>query len=240
MNIAAFFDIDGTVYRGSLMIEHFRKLMKYEVIEPNIWYNKINDLYVRWKNRQGDYDDFMEELAQAYIENLTNLNLNHIEFISDQVINLKGDAIYKYSRSRIQWHKEMGHRIIFVSGSPDFLVRKMAQKYGADDYIGSGYIIDENGNFTGKVNKMWDSENKNKAIKNFITQYQINVAKSYSYGDTNGDYSMLKLMGNPTAINPSHELMKIIKDDVTLREKIDIIIERKDVIYHVKGNVEFE
>ena len=108
MNTAAFFDIDGTLYRGSLMIEHFRKLVKYEVIEQNIWYNKINDLYVLWKNRQGDYDDFMEELAQEYIKNLTGLNLNHIEFISDQVINLKGDAIYRYSRSQIQWHKDMG------------------------------------------------------------------------------------------------------------------------------------
>jgi HAD superfamily hydrolase (TIGR01490 family) len=240
MNTAAFFDIDGTLYRGSLMIEHFRKLVKYEVIEQNIWYNKINDLYVLWKNRQGDYDDFMEELAQEYIKNLTGLNLNHIEFISDQVINLKGDAIYRYSRSQIQWHKDMGHRIIFVSGSPDFLVSKMAQKYGADDYIGSDYITDENGNFTGTVKKMWDSENKTKAINDFINRYDIDINKSYSYGDTNGDYSMLKLMGNPTAINPSHELMKIIKEDTVLKEKCKIVVERKDVIYFLDGDVSFQ
>jgi len=240
MNTAAFFDIDGTLYRGSLMIEHFRKLVKYEVIEQNIWYNKINDLYILWKNRQGDYDDFMEELAQEYIKNLTGLNLNHIEFISDQVINLKGDAIYRYSRSQIQWHKNMGHRIIFVSGSPDFLVSKMAQKYGADDYIGSIYITDENGNFTGDVKKMWDSENKTKAINDFINQYDIDINKSYSYGDTNGDYSMLKLMGNPTAINPSHELMKIIKEDTVLKEKCKIVVERKDVIYFLDGDVSFQ
>lgn len=240
MNTAAFFDIDGTLYRGSLMIEHFRKLVKYEVIEQNIWYNKINDLYILWKNRQGDYDDFMEELAQEYIKNLTGLNLNHIEFISDQVINLKGDAIYRYSRSQIQWHKEMGHRIIFVSGSPDFLVSKMAQKYGADDYVGSDYITDENGNFTGNVKKMWDSENKTKAINDFINRYDIDINKSYSYGDTNGDYSMLKLMGNPTAINPSHELMKIIKEDTVLKEKCKIVVERKDVIYFLDGDVSFQ
>ncbi|MFR5189571.1 MAG: HAD-IB family hydrolase, partial [Peptostreptococcus sp.] len=28
-NIAAFFDIDGTLYRDSLLIEHFRKLIQY-------------------------------------------------------------------------------------------------------------------------------------------------------------------------------------------------------------------
>ncbi|MEA3422495.1 MAG: HAD-IB family hydrolase [Bacillota bacterium] len=240
MTTAAFFDIDGTLYRGSLMIEHFRKLVKYEVIEQSIWYNKINDLYILWKNRQGDYDDFMEELAQEYIKNLTGLNLNHIEFISDQVIDLKGDAIYRYSRSQVQRHKDMGHRIIFISGSPDFLVSKMAKKYGADDYIGSGYITDRNGNFTGDVKKMWDSESKTKAINDFIDQYDIDINKSYSYGDTNGDYSMLKLMGNPTAINPSHELMKIIKEDTELKEKCKIVVERKDVIYFLDGDVSFQ
>lgn len=239
MNTAAFFDIDGTVYRGSLMIEHFRKLMKYEVIEPQIWYNKINDLYVLWNNRQGDYDDFMEELAGEYIKNLTGHNLNHIGFISEQVINLKGDAIYKYSRSRIEWHKQQGHRIIFISGSPDFLVSKMAKKYGADDYIGSHYIIDQDGNFTGEVEKMWDSESKNKAIHDFIERYSLNLEKSYSYGDTNGDYSMLKLIGHPTAINPSHELLKMIEKDPVLKEKISIVVERKDVIYFLDTNTRF-
>ena len=28
-NIGAFFDIDGTIYRDSLMVEHFKKLIKY-------------------------------------------------------------------------------------------------------------------------------------------------------------------------------------------------------------------
>ncbi|MEG2456718.1 MAG: threonine synthase [Clostridia bacterium] len=32
-NIAAFFDIDGTLYRDSLMVEHFKKLIKYEIID---------------------------------------------------------------------------------------------------------------------------------------------------------------------------------------------------------------
>ena len=31
-NIAAFFDIDGTIHRNSLLIEHFKLLVKYEYI----------------------------------------------------------------------------------------------------------------------------------------------------------------------------------------------------------------
>lgn len=31
---AAFFDIDGTIHRNSLMIEHFQELITFEVIDP--------------------------------------------------------------------------------------------------------------------------------------------------------------------------------------------------------------
>ena len=33
--IAAFFDIDGTIYRNALLIEHFKKLIKYELFKEN-------------------------------------------------------------------------------------------------------------------------------------------------------------------------------------------------------------
>ena len=38
--VAAFFDIDGTIFRNSLMIKHFMKLMTFEVIDPAIWYTR--------------------------------------------------------------------------------------------------------------------------------------------------------------------------------------------------------
>ena len=85
---------------------------------------------------------------------------------------------------------------------------------------------------------MWDSAHKQEAIDDFIKKYDIDLSKSYAYGDTNGDYSMLSSVDNPRAINPSKELIKKIKDDENLRSKIQIIIERKNVIYKLDSNVE--
>ena len=39
-NIAAFFDIDGTIHRNSLLIEHFKLLLKYEYINVMSWEGK--------------------------------------------------------------------------------------------------------------------------------------------------------------------------------------------------------
>ena len=140
----------------------------------------------------------------------------------------------------IEWHKKEGHKVFFISGSPSFLVSRMAKKMGVDDFCGSVYEIDEETQtFSGKITKpMWDSVHKQEAIEDFIKKYDIDLSKSYAYGDTNGDYSMLSSVGNPRAINPSKELIQKIKSDENLKSKIQIIIERKNVIYKLDSNVE--
>lgn len=85
---------------------------------------------------------------------------------------------------------------------------------------------------------MWDSRNKLKAITKFCEKYNIDLQKSYAYGDTNGDFSMLSLVGNPRAINPSKELLERIKENKELKEKIEIYIERKDVVYKLSADVD--
>lgn len=237
-NIAAFFDIDGTIFRNSLMIEHFKKLIKYEIVDPSVWYSKIKPVYEEWDKRYGEFDDYLDALGDVYIEELRGVNKSYIEFIASQVINLNGDMVYKYSRERIKWHQKNGHKVFFISGSPDFLVSKMAEKYGATEYRGTTYLVDENNNFTGEIKKMWDSENKYKTLYEFLEKYNVDLDLSYAYGDTTGDLSMLRMVGNPIAINPNRELLLSIREDENLSKKAVIIVERKDVIYKFKPDVE--
>ncbi|OPJ55980.1 HAD family hydrolase [Alkalithermobacter paradoxus] len=236
-HVAAFFDIDGTLYRDSLMVEHFKKLIKYQIIDPSHWYTHAQKTFLEWDKRQADYDEYLLELADVYVSSLKGIDIDTVNFTSNQVIDLKSERVYRYTRSRIKYHIEQGHIVIFISGSPDFLVSRMAKKYGVTDYIGSSYIF-ENNIFTGKVIPMWDSDNKDMAIKDFIKKYDIDLNLSYAYGDTNGDVSMLRNVANPVAINPSNELLRAIKSDPYLYEKTKIIIERKDVIYNIKPDVD--
>ena len=237
-NIAAFFDIDGTLFRNSLMIEHFKKMIKYEVMDPAIWYGHLRDSYSEWERRYGDFEDYLEELADIYVEELKGINKDYIDFIASQVIKINGEKVYRYTRSRIEWHKDRGHKVFFISGAPDFLVEKMAGKYGVTEYSATDYLVDENNNFTGEVIRMWDSENKQRAINRFVDRFQVDLASSYSYGDTTGDLSMLKMVGHPVAINPIKRLFMAIKHDGQLSNKIEIIVERKDLIYKLNPDIE--
>ena len=63
------------------------------------------------------------------------------------------------------------------------------------------------------------------------------MKKSFAYGDTTGDFTMFKQVGNPIAINPARRLLSKLKRDKELREKVTIIVERKDVIYKLNSDV---
>ena len=229
-NIAAFFDIDGTIHRNSLLIEHFKLLLKYEYINVMSWEGKVKEKFSRWENRTGDYDDYLEELVEIYVEALKNFSKADMDFLAKRVIELKGNKVYKYTRSRLLYHIKNGHKVIIISGSPDFLVSKMAERYGVEDYRASIYEVNENGIFTGNVIPMWDAKSKQKAITDFCKKYDIDLKKSYAYGDTTGDLTMFKNVGNAIAINPAKKLLQKIKRDKELKEKVMIVVERKDVI----------
>jgi len=233
MEKAAFFDIDGTLYREGLITEVFKKLVKYEIIPPEKWYNEVRPDYNKWDKRQGNYDNYLLKMAEIYKKGIIGLHKSQVEFIAKNVIEQKGDRVYTFTRDRIKWHMNMGHKLIVISGSPMELVSQMAIKYGFHDYVGSVYTLNDNDTYTGEVIPMWDSISKEKAINKFIEKYDIDLNESFAYGDTAGDVSMFKRVAFPFAINPTKELIAEIITDEKLKDRAKIIVERKDVVYQL-------
>jgi phosphoserine phosphatase len=61
----------------------------------------------------------------------------------------------------------------------------------------------------------------------------LDLDRCFSYGDTNGDLTMFENTGHPTAVNPTKELLNRIRENEELMDRIRIVVERKDVIYHL-------
>ncbi len=237
MTIAAFFDIDGTIYRNQLMLDHFKKLITYDVFDPSLFSGEVKRKYENWYRRNGDFEEYLETIAKIYLEGLRGLNKEDIEFVSRQTIRVFGDKVYRFSRNRIRWHLEQGHKVIFISGGPDFLVRHMAEKYKANYFSATRYLLDENGNFNGELIPMWESKDKIIQIQKYTNELGIDLEKSYAYGDTNGDLLMMKMVGNQFIINPNRKLLDSVKEDAELSKTTNLIVERKNVIYNLKPDV---
>lgn len=230
---AAFFDIDGTLYREGLISEIFKKLVKAEIIDNEKWYNEVRPEYQKYDKRQGNYDNYLLKMAEIYTQAIKGLHRSQVEFIARLVINQKGDRVYTYTRDRIKWHRENGHKLITISGSPIELVREMAVKHGFDDFRGALYEIDDNGIYSGTIIPMWDSESKKQAMKELVEKYDIDLSGSYSYGDTTGDYAMFEAVGHPVCVNPTRELVTKALENPALKSRISIVVERKDMTYYL-------
>ncbi|MHC1747939.1 MAG: HAD-IB family hydrolase [Cellulosilyticaceae bacterium] len=228
---AAFFDIDGTIYREGLITEVFKKMVKYDLIEGSKWHSEVRPAFINWDKRMGDYDTYLLKMVDIYSEAVKGISPFHMAYIARRVIEQKGDRVYTFSRERIKWHQEQGHRVIAISGSPSELVKEMSTKYGMDDYRGTIYKVDDKGVYNGEIIPMWDAVSKRRAILNIAEAYDIDLENSFAYGDTAGDFTMLNMVGNPFAINPTKELLTQIREDELLTDKINVIVERKDVTY---------
>lgn len=231
--VGAFFDIDGTLYREGLIAEIFKKLVKYEIIEPERWYNEVRPEYQKWDKRLGNYDNYLLKMAGIYIEAIKGLHKSQVEFIARTVVDQKGDRVYTFTRDRIKWHKEQGHILITISGSPFELVKEMALKHGFNDFRGALYKMDSQDMYTGEVIPMWDSKSKKAAISHFVQKYNLDLSQSYAYGDTAGDFSMFEMVAYPVCVNPTRELIKKVQASEEIRKKALIAVERKDVIYRL-------
>lgn len=232
MNKAAFFDIDGTLFRKSLLVEHFLKLVDAGILDKRIWTDEIGPLYSKYENRQGAYEDYLEKSALAYQRAMVGLDKEVVDKYAKIVLDENKNKVYNVTKNAVKKHFEEGDLIFFISGSPDFLVDDFSKLYNATDSVSTEYIFDENKKFTGKVLPMWDGESKLNAVEKLRKKYSIDLDNSYAYGDTNGDITMFQLVGNPHAINPSFELIDKLYKDEKLREKAVINIERKDVNYN--------
>ena len=230
---AAFFDIDGTISREGLISEMFKKMIKYELIDSSKWSNEVEPAFTRWDKRVGDYDDYLQKMVDIYTETVRNTSEFHIAYIARRVIEQKGDRVYTYSRERIRMHRERGDLVVAISGSPVELVREMSEKYGMDDYRGTVYQVNAQGLYSGEIIPMWDAESKRRAVLELAEKHGVDLAESFAYGDTNGDFSMLRLVGNPVAINPTRELLSRIREDDWMRKRVTVIVERKDVTYRL-------
>ena len=230
---AAFFDVDGTITREGLISELFRKMIRYELIDESKWQYEVKPAFTLWNRRVGDYDHYLQKMVDIYLDTVKNTDANLIAYIAHQVVEQNYERVYTYTRDRLKWHRQQGHLVIAISGSPVELVREMALKYEMDDYKGTVYEVGADGTYSGVIHPMWNSANKRKAVLEMAHKHNLDLALCYAYGDTSGDFSMLNLVGKPCAINPTRELLQKILDDEALQQKVSVIVERKDVTYQL-------
>lgn len=223
----AVFDIDGTIFRSSLVIELSHALVDSGVF-PRSARKKIAKEYSAWLDRKGTYEAYIDKVVKIYVKHIKGQRYAKVKHIAQAVIKYQKDRVYRFTRDLIKKLKSEHYFLVAISGSPSYIVAQYAKAIGFDLFFGTELEI-VNGKFTGKIKSLDSAFNKAKIVKDIAGQYQINLTNSIAVGDTESDVPMLSLVGHPIAFNPNVQLVQIAK-----KKGWAVFVERKDVIFKVK------
>lgn len=199
-------DMDGTLTKGSVVLQHAGHLIEKGLI-------KDDGSYQAWlldvKN-----ESLIVAVAENYRKEIMGLKIEELD-VENFVTEMLADGENWYTiLDELILAQAQGHRVIIISGSSDFLVEEVAKQLGFEG-VGSEYLLDGDNKLTGEVIGMFGYEAKDQ----WITE-NVNFAdyeKSFGLGDTVSDFGIFKHTSHNTLVEPtSHTMEFLLTSDVRM------------------------
>lgn len=223
----AAFDIDGTVFRSSLLIELVEELVRRDIF-PEKARNTYKDAHEDWLNRKGEYGPFIQKVVLSFATHAKGSLYGEVADVAGEIIESKRDRTYRYTRDLIQELKKKGYYLLAISHSPKFIVDGFCYELGFDKSYGTFYETGASNRFTGEIADEHIIMNKSAVFLRALEKGDFGIKGSVAVGDTESDISMLSLVETPIAFNPNRLLYRHAK-----QRGWKIVVERKDVIYEI-------
>lgn len=224
----AAFDIDGTIFRSSLVAELLLFGIQKGIFSQEA-YGEFATEYENWRKRKDEkaYDVFIEALVKSYLRHIKGTNKDNISVLAESVIERLSEYTHVYTKKLASDLKTQGYFLIAISGSPSELVSLFAEKYKFDTFVAAEYEI-KNNIYTG--NSKPAHTGKDKILKTLVKEHNLSWEGSYAVGDSPGDIGMLSLVANPIVFNPDAILLSEAK-----KKNWKIVVERKNVVYQMES-----
>jgi len=223
-NKFAVFDIDGTVFRSSLIIELVNKFIE-EGLFPKEVQSAYSEEYQRWLDRRGSYEDYINKVVAAYGNHIGGIKLSDAMDVAERMMIFHKNRVYRYTRDLV-YKLRKTHFLLAVSHSPYHVVDPFCRAWGFQKVYAMIYEIDDSEVFTGNIEYEDLIGRKDKILKRAIEKEDLTTRGSVGVGDTEADIGMLKMVSRPIAFNPNKKLYQAAR-----RNRWEIVVERKDMIY---------
>ena len=207
---ASYFDVDGTLVKSNL----FDSLLFYVMNQQNPFLGAgrvlktFASVPALIAAEQVDRGTFNEWLFRGY-EGISEDRL--LDLADEAFDSVMRPALYKGAFDLVKRSKSAGHRVVLLSGSPDFLLHRLAKLLDADDVIGNRLQI-RDGKATGKLlPPIVAGPEKARIIKDHAKEHGFDLDDCAAYSDSMSDVPMLSVVGRPAAVNPDFRLRALAK-----------------------------
>ncbi len=205
-NIAAFFDFDETLVSVNSSKIGFKWLYEHKMLTKGFILKVIITQFLNRKNIISEKR--MADIMINFYKNkkLTDFKAGANEFYHDF---LKPHLAPKIME-RLEFHKKNGHILVIVSGSIRYYLEPAAKDLGIQHLVCTDLEEGTNGLLTGKaIGQVCIGNHKRELTLKLVDELNIDLENSYAYGDNQADIPLLKLVGNPFAVEPTPTLKRI-------------------------------
>ncbi len=113
--------------------------------------------------------------------------------------------------ARLAEHRALGHVVVLLTGSLVFLLRPLQELAGAEWLIATE-LEQTNGCFTGEIKGLHPrGANKAFLVARLARQQDLDLSRSFAYGDHIADIPLLEAVGHPVVVNPSRRLWRLAR-----------------------------
>lgn len=202
MNVAAFFDIDGTLVPLPSLEKRFLRFLCWRGVIG--WTNFARCMAPMFRETargvfSADWCAFECAAAQckAYLAGVPTAAMDAwLNWLVRHPVELMPEAM-----RRMDWHARQGHLIFLLSGTLQSLASTLARLIPAHVEICATELESEGERFTGHVRgETICGSAKARAINRLAEEFSLDLASSYAYGDSFADRWMLARVGHPAVV----------------------------------------
>jgi phosphoserine phosphatase len=144
----AFFDIDGTLFRSSLLIELVEELVRTGAF-PATAQVGYTAAHAAWQAREGTYEAYIAAVIDTFLTHLKGVHYGALADVGRRLVAVKSKRIYRFTRDYVCELKAEGYMLIAISQSPKTILDEFCRQYGFDKVYGRMYEIGPSDCFTG-------------------------------------------------------------------------------------------
>jgi HAD superfamily hydrolase (TIGR01490 family) len=208
---AAFFDLDRTLIAGSSAFQFGRAayragLLTRRQLAEDAWEN------IRFRLR-GSTDAGTDALRERIGKTLEGVRVRQLQRLAPDVLAGVLPRLYPQMLEIAYEHQDAGRPIFICTAASQEMAELMAIVLTFDGAVGSvAEVVD--GHYTGRAGGPFTyREGKAEAIRELAAREGIDLAASWAYSDSESDLPMLRLVGNPVAVNPDAQLGRVARTE---------------------------
>lgn len=203
--VAAFFDIDGTILSINSAASFARYMWEIGVARPRdlafaAWFLTLYRLGVLRPS------DVLERSTSGIVGKPESWLVEHATHWYERDVRSK---IRGGVATHLEAHRSAGHVLVLLSSSTCYLGNPLGDELGVEHRLVNRLVVDEHGQFTGAfVQPLCYGRGKLAHARRFADDHRIDLAASYFYTDSVTDLSVLEQIGHPRVVDPDPRLAR--------------------------------